>query len=52
MNILKALFEQDSRYTMVKRIFDALSGNLRTLKRQAENSDDEFEVEFVVEQAE
>ncbi|MBE2223135.1 MAG: hypothetical protein IAF02_16455 [Anaerolineae bacterium] len=52
MNILKPLIEQDSRYTMVKSIFDALNGNLRSLRRQAENADDEFEVEFVVEQAE
>ena len=52
MNILKALLEHDSRYTMVKSIFDALSGNLRSLWQQAKNSDEELEVDFLVEQAE
>ena len=52
MNILKALLEHDSRYTMVKSIFDALSGNLRSLWQQAENSDEELEIDFFVEQAE
>lgn len=52
MKLFKILFKHDSRYTMVKSIFDALSGNLRSLWQQAENSDEEFEVDFLVEQAE